>query len=337
MTRSSWMRHAAVAALFAAPLLATGASAFAQPPPPPPAAPPPVGDTQKATQHYMKGSDLFKAKKFSLALEQFKLSYQTVPSPNSHLYIARCLAAMGEAQKAWLEFDKVSEEAAARAATEEKYAPTRDSANVERDELGRKLGLVTVDVVRPERGSMVHVGTWAVPQDRWSRPFPVDPGTHEVRLETPKRPLVKTTITIRGGERRPVQLDVGGGLAAGKSPPSRMRLTPLRIAGYAAAGVGAVGFIMFAAGGATSSATYSDLKLKCGGDTGGCHGVDVSADISKGKTQQAVANAGLIIGIAGAAAGATMIVLSMRHKKDAGRPTADLVVGPSWAGVSGSF
>lgn len=336
MTRATWKRHAAVAALFAAPLLTSGGGALAQPKHPPAVA----GDTAKATHYFIKGSELYKAKKYRPALEQFKRSYDTVASPNSHLYIARCLAALGETQKAWIEFDKVSEEAAARAATEPKYVPTRDSANVERDELASKLGLVTVDVVRPERGTTVHIGAWTVPQDRWSRPYPVDPGTHEVSLDTPGRPSVKSTVTIHSGERRAVQLDVGAGhgaVAGGQPASSKSKMSPLRIAGIAAASVGGVGLIMFAAGGATSMSTYSALKTKCGGDAGGCHGNDVSGDISKGKTQQAVANAGLAIGIIGVAAGATLIVLSTRTKKDAGRPTADLVVGPSWAGVQGSF
>ncbi|MFT3767746.1 MAG: serine/threonine-protein kinase [Minicystis sp.] len=328
MTRASWKRHAAVAAIFAAPLLTAGGSALAQPkpPPPPPGAAPVAGDTQKATALYLKGSELFKAKKFIPALEQFRLSYQTVPSPNSHLYIARCLAALGETREAWLEFDKVAEEAAARAATEAKYAPTRDSANVERDELTPKLGLVTIDVLRPERGSAVYIGTLRVSQDRWSRPYPIEPGTHEVRVETPGRPVVKTTLAIRGGERRAVQLDagVGGGATHGPTPvASGSKMSPLRIGGIVAAGVGVAGFAMFAAGGILSSGTYSDLKTTCGGDTGGCHGLDVSDQISKGKTQQAIANAGLIIGAVGVAAGVTMIVISTRTKKDAGRPSAD--------------
>lgn len=333
MTRASWKRHAAVAAIFAAPLFITG-TARAQHPPAAAAA----GDTQKATALYLKGSDLFKARKFAQAIEQFRASYQTVPSPNSHLYIARCLVQMGELQQAWLEFDKVAEEAAARAATEPKYAPTRDSANQERDELNSKIGLVTVDVVRPAPNSAVHIGGHAVPKGYWGRPYPVEGGPHDVRVDTPGRPSVKMTVSVRGGERRAVQLDAGMGAPAGPTPvASGGKMSPLRIGGFVAAGVGVVGFAMFAGGGATSLGTYSDLKTKCGGDTGGCHGVDVSDEISKGKTQQAVANAGLILGVVGVAAGATLIVLSTRHKKDAGRPSADLVVGPSWAGVQGKF
>lgn len=345
MQRASWKRHA-VAALLAVPVLTSGVAGAQpkppRPPPPPAAAASPGGDTQKATQHFVKGSELFKAKKFSLAIEQFKLSYATVPSPNSHLYIARCLAAMGETRLAWLEFEKVSEEAAARAATEPKYAPTRDSANVERDELGAKLGLLTVDVMRPDPAATLRIGSWDVPRERWGRPYPVEPGTYEARLESPGRPVVRTTVSLAPGSRRAVALDGGvavGPIAQGPVKPasSGSKLSPLRIGGIAAAGVGVVGMVMFAVSGAMSQGTYSDLKTKCGGDTGGCKGLDVSADISKGQTQQAIANAGLIVGIVGVAAGATMIGLSFRGKKEAGRPTADLVVGPSYAGVAGTF
>lgn len=339
MTRLSWKRHVAVAALFAAPLLVTTGSAVAQPKPPPAVV---AGDTQRATALYLKGSELFKAKKFVQALEQFKLSYQTVPSPNSHLYIARCMAALGDARAAWLEFDKVIEEASARALTEPKYAPTRDSAVTERDELAPKLGLITLDVVRPGPGAKLHVDASNVPQDRWRHPYPVDPGVHEVRLETPGRPVVRATVNIGRGERRALPLDGGGAVAVGPTgpAPASSKMSPLRIGGIAAGSVGIAGFIMFGVAGAISSSTYADLKLKCGGDTGGCGGRDVTDEVSKGQTQQTIANAGLIIGAVGVAAGATMIILSLRGKKapsDAGRPHAELVVKPTWAGISGSF
>jgi hypothetical protein len=343
MRRASKQHSAPFRALLAA--LAAGAAitsaglAVAQPRPPRPPPPPPAattpGDTQKATQLYQKGSELFKAKRFIPALEQFRASYATVASPNSHLYIARCLAAMGETQKAWLEFDAVAEEASTRG---DKYLPTRDSANVERDELGAKLGLVTVSTGRAEPNAALRIGGWEVPRDRWGRPFPVDPGTYEVRLEAPGRPANKTTVTVMAGDRRAVTLDTGGAVArSGPAPAPASKINGLRVAGIAASGVGVAGMVMFAVGGAMSKGTYADLKTKCGGDTGGCGGVDVSSDISKGKTQQAIGNAGLIIGAVGVATGVTLIVLSTRKKGDDARPAAQLTVGPSWAGVTGSF
>jgi hypothetical protein len=344
MTRASWKHHAAVAALLAAPVLVTGGQALAQPrPPPPPAAAPSANDVAKATAYFQKGSELLKSKKYIAALEQFKLSYATVPSPNSHLYIARCLAGIGEARAAYLEFDKVYEEASARATSEPKYAPARDSARVERDELAPRLGLLTINVANPEPGSVVYAGVYQVPPDRWGKPYPIEPGTFNARLETPGRPGLKSQITLGPGERREVTLGggVGGPVVGGPvAPPpivAKSKMSPLRIGGIVAAGVGVVGFGMFAGAGIASKATFSDLSLKCG-TTGGCHGMTVTDEVSKGKTQQTIANAGLVIGAVGVAAGVTMIVLSTRKPRDsAPQPTADLVVGPGWLGAQGAF
>jgi hypothetical protein len=363
MRRSAWKRHASIAALCAAPMLmASPGLALAQakggkPPKGPPAPPPaaaaapapaapaaaPAGDPKAvATALFLKGSDLFKAKKFALALEQFKQSYAAVPSPNSHLYIARCLAAMGETRSAYVEYTKVVDEATLRAQTEEKYVPTRDSAKTERDELAPKLGMVTITVNNPDPASTVRLGSVAVPPDQWGKPFPVDPGTVDAVVQTGDKPPVKQTITVGAGERRAVTLDAvaAGPAVVDNTPKPKTRMSPMRLGAFASAGVGVVGLIMFTAGGVTSQATYSSLKSKCGGDTGGCHGLNVSDDVSRGKTQQGVANAGIVLGILGIGAGATLFVLSARAKPAADaapKPSAEVVVGPSWAGVQGAF
>jgi hypothetical protein len=75
--------------------------------------------------------------------------------------------------------------------------------------------------------------------------------------------------------------------------------------------------------------------------------------ISTGKSQQAIANAGLGLGLVGLAAGATLFVLSLRKPPPSDSPnnggdphtpgpagpqtTADVVVGPGWLGARGSF
>src|SRR5436190_27216 len=103
-------------------------------------------DVEKATETFESGTTFFGDKKYALALEQFKQSYTTVPSPNSHLYMARCLAALGEPVAAWREFDATLVEAEARVAKEPKYEPTRDSARTERDDVAKSIGLVVVAV-----------------------------------------------------------------------------------------------------------------------------------------------------------------------------------------------
>jgi hypothetical protein len=341
MTLLTLKRPLALAALIAAPVLAVAAPAAAAPDKPAPAA----ADVQKATSLFVKGTELFKANKFVQALDHFKQSYALVPSPNSHLYIARCLAGLGQARAAWLEFERVAEEATAGGP---KYAQTHDSAIQERDDLGPKVALVTVAIPYADPSVTVRVGPYDLPPDHIGRPYPVEPGTYDVLIQGAGRPPLVQSVTIAVGEKRDVAISsspVGPVAQVPVAPPpeqpsSGKKLTPLRIGAIVAGGVGVVGFVMFAAEGAASKGTYNTLSIECN-DKAGCPGANrASANslISSGKTQQAIANAGLGIGVVGIAAGATLLALSFRKAPaDAGRPTGELVVGPSWVGAKGTF
>jgi hypothetical protein len=349
----SLKRSLAAVAMVAAPVLASTASfsgsALAAPGDKPAAA---AADVQKATAFFVKGTELFKAKKFAPALEQFKQSYALVPSPNSHLYMARCLAGMDQARAAWLEFDRTADEATAGGA---KYAPTHDSAVQERDDLGPKVTLVSVTVPGADGNTSVRVGGYDIPTDHIGRPYPVDAGTFDVIVLGPGRAPNQSSITVRVGEKREVTIALGavGGPAAGANgpggpqPPAEAHgkvFTPMRIGAIAAGGVGVIGLIMFAAEGAASKSTYNTISTDCGGKAG-CPGqsasgrANVNSLISTGKGQQTIANVGLGIGLVGLAAGTTLLVLSLRKGPSdaAPPPTADLVVGPTWAGARGSF
>ncbi len=342
MTQLSWKRHVALAALVVAPVLAGGGAALAMPQAPPPAA----ADVQKATAFFTKGADLFKAKKYAPALEQFKQSYALLASPNTHLYIARCLVALGDKRGAWLEFDRTATEARSAGP---KYERVPDVAIQERDELAPKPAIVTVVVQNSDPAMTVLVGTSSVPPDRWGKPYPVDAGTLDIVVQAPGKPPVKQTITLGPGEQREARLDAsaalppppGSGDQANASAQSGM--SPLRIGAFVAGGVGVIGFIMLAAGGAASKSTFSSLNTLCMGQAGcpgatGATRATADSDISSGKTQQAVANAGLALGVIGVATGVTLFVLSTRKKQgDAAKPAADLVVSPAWVGARGQF
>jgi tetratricopeptide (TPR) repeat protein len=330
-------RSLSLATLIAAPVALTGSDAWADKPAAASA------DAQKATALFQKGNDLFKANKYAPALEQFKQSYALLPSPNSHLYVARCLAQLGKARDAWIEFDRTADEATAGG---EKYAQTHDTAVQERDELAPKVALVSVVVPDAAKGVTVRVGAYDIPPDHVGRPYPVDPGTAEVVVQAPGRAPAHQSVTANLGERREVTLAAGPEQGEPPPPPPETGkgLNGLRVGGIVAGGVGVVGLILFAAEGAASKSTYNQLSQMCNGQAG-CAGQAgagrASADslISSGKTQQAVANAGLAIGVIGIAAGATLIGLSFRKAPSDAAPatTSELVLGPKWAGVKGTF
>lgn len=334
-------------------VLSSSTGAFAQPPPAAAPAEPSEKDIQTATLHFKKGNDFFTMKKYALALDEFKKSYGAVASPNSRLYIARSLVQLGEHIDAYLEFEQVIAEAEARAKTEPKYAPTRDTAVVERDELANKIALVTVKVSNDTPDAKLLVGGKEIPRERWGKPHPVVPGDTEVALETPAKPPVKESLTLKAGDKREVALDAGavappppgggvgdtggsgdvGGGDTGSSGGSGM--SKLRPFAFVAAGLGVAGFATFAVAGIMSNSTYSDLEATCKGP---CP-PDLADDVSKGKTQQTIANIGLIVGAVGVAAAVPLFILSTGKKSDDAPPPAEagFVVGPGYVGIRGRF
>jgi hypothetical protein len=326
----------AVAALVAAPAVTVLHA-------PPAFAAPPAADVQRATQRFIKGTELLKQGRHAQALEEFKQSYALVPSPNSHLYIARCLAQLGQTRAAWLEFDRTAAEATNGGP---KYAQTHDSALQERDDLSSRLALVAIVVQGADPSASVRVGSYDLPPDRIGQPFPIDPGQVDVVMQAPGRPPVVQTITLRAGERRdvivaPPAAPVGPVAAVAEAPAPR-RLNGLRVGAVVAGAVGVAGFIMFAVEGAASKSTFNSLSATCGGRAG-CAGAspaqrnEANSQISSGQTQQTVANVGVVIGAVGIATGVTLLALSFRRSPDARAPSGQLVVGPRWAGLQGSF
>ncbi len=80
-----------------------------------------------------------------------------------------------------------------------------------------------------------------------------------------------------------------------------------------------------------SNSTYSDLQAQCHGPCSS--GAGNQDEINRGKTEQTVADVGLVVGLVGAAAAVTLFVMSLPTKSD----KVSAVVGPTWIGVKGEF
>lgn len=104
----------------------------------------------------------------------------------------------------------------------------------------------------------------------------------------------------------------------------------MRTWAYVAGGVGAGGLVTFAVFGVLARSTYNDLQNQCSG--GPCP-PDKAGEIASGRTAQTVANVGLVLGVLGAGAGATLFVLS--RPKDGQAPAVAIIGAPAWIGVEG--
>jgi hypothetical protein len=343
---TTWRSALIAGAAFVAASTLAPAPSFAQPAPTGAAATPSKDDVAKATAAFQQGTKYFQAKKFSLALEQFKLSYDTVASPNSHLYIARCQNEMGDQKEAFRTYLKVVDEAEKRGATEPKYLPTRDTAKTELDDLRTKIAIVSLTVSSSDPSARVKLGGAIVPKEDWGHDIPVDAGSIDVILEVPGQDPVVKKVTVQKGQREAVTLEVAAPKTQVAPPPppepkKGSKLSPLIPVGIGAAVVGVAGMTMFGVSGSMSKSTFDKLKTECGGERA-CPDHTHDSEIDKGRSQQTIANVGLAIGAVGLAASAGLFIgaaVSGKSKKSDDHATfhVEPQIGPGYAGVAGSF
>ena len=96
--------------------------------------------------------------------------------------------------------------------------------------------------------------------------------------------------------------------------------------------MGVVGLVGFAIFGVMAKSTYDDLGNACGG--GPCP-PSKADEISSGKSNQAIANVGLVLGLVGVGVGGTLFALSLSG--GAHGSSVALAATPGWIGVRGSL
>ena len=302
---------------------------------------------EQAQALFLKGKQKYDARDYKGALENFRASIEIVQSPNTRLYVARALRELGSLVEAYAEFGRAAAEAKEHEHEDGRYGKAAEAANAERADLGKRLGFLRLAVTHTSDATVLSVGGSPILRAGWAEPVPVLPGSVVVELSTPGAPPVSKAMNVSAGQS--VNLPLDGGIAGPgdapppppppvvEGPPSRPPWRPLWIAGY---GVGVVGFVTFAIAGVSSNNTAADLAAKCGAKPCPAGYAD---EISRGKTEQTIANVGLVFGIIGALAGTTFLVLDLTSKPPAPAPgaaptpQASLVFGPSYVGLHGTF
>jgi len=291
---------------------------------------------EQAQAKFLKGRDLFAAKKYAEAVIELRASMEIVQSPNARLYVARALREQGKLLEAYVEFGRTAVEADELAPQDARYAKTAASAKLERKEIAPKLGFVNVTIEHPEASTILIVGGEEVKRAGWSEPVPVAPGTTELEVRTEGKSTLKKSVTLGPGEKTTVTIDAAEAKADAvekpvkeptKEPEAPSSGSGLRVGGFVAGGVGLVGFGLFAGFGLAARSKFNDLETAC---AAGCP--TRTADIDAGKRDQRIANIGLVVGLVGVATSVTLFVLSRR-----GSATTQVGFTPTGVFVGGSF
>ncbi|WP_394838796.1 tetratricopeptide repeat protein [Pendulispora rubella] len=294
---------------------------------------------EQAQSRFLKGRKLYDARDYAGAAEEFRASHDIVASPNSLLFLARSLRQKGDLVAAYVEFDKARVEAKELARDDTRYEKAGEAATIERDALASKLGFVVVDVENPTEQTTLKIGGDTIRRAGWSEPAPVVPGTTSIEVDTPGRAPVTTSVTVSAGQTEHTRLDAQSGAsttteAPAPPPPANSDRSGLRTGAYIAGGVGAAGLITFVVAGLMNNRTYGSLEDACG--KAPCP-ESKNDDISKGKTQQTIANIGLVVGLLGAGAGVTLFVLSQPRKQAPAAARTQVVLGATGISLRGSF
>lgn len=304
---------------------------------------------------YAAAQKLFDKGSYAEALVAFRQAYNASSSPNARLMIGHCLVALGKTAEAYEEMSATMREAAKRAETEAKYAPTRDTAATQVALLEPKVGKVIVDVPDPSATEVLVNGT-RVEASKLGAPLAVEPGSIVVTATSADGRRARGERTVKAGEMERISLkfdDAPGAGAEAAGPAEVQKNTKndpqnpvelkastgggARAAGFVVLGLGAAGMAAFGITGSMAKGRFSTLEDECGGAR--CTDPKYADVIDSGKTLTTLANVSLLVGAAGLVGGALMITLGGPSVSGAPAPKAALSIAPGRAGfvVSGTF
>jgi hypothetical protein len=288
----------------------------------------------EAKKLYDEGSQAFSRGEYDVAVTKLQRSFDLVPSPTAELVLARALREDNKLVPAATHFAACEVAARARVAKgDARFSSTVDDAASEGAALRAKVAAFDVVVIGAAAGDVVEIEGRTVPVEQGQVPTQFhEPGPVTVTYRPAHGAPVPKIATLEAGKTASLSF---GEVEKPPPPPSggggrKKWAVPAAIA---AGGVTAVGAGLFIGFGLKSSSIYGELS-PCAGH---CPRAQYESKAKSGASAQAVANAGLAIGLVGAAATVTFTVLAVADKSGKPAPKAALSISPTGAFVVGDF
>ncbi|MBL8604567.1 MAG: hypothetical protein JNK72_21755 [Myxococcales bacterium] len=159
--------------------------------------------TDLPRQQFASGRALYDAHSFPASLEAFRASQSALPSPNTLLYIARCLRELGRSAEAWEAFQEAARDAQARSGAEPRYARTAEAAQTEGAALTGRVAFVVLDGQGAPPNTATALNGRQVDPARFGALVAVEPGTFTVTASAPGfQPFVASQSVVPGQQAR---------------------------------------------------------------------------------------------------------------------------------------
>ncbi len=290
-----------------------------------------------------EGLALSKQGDYAAALEKFNLADSLVPAPTLGLEAARCLEKLGrlvEASERYLEVTRVVLPKSAPAVHRQAQLEALEA----RERILPRLPMLEILLHGPRgKGIQVLVDGKEIPLAALGTARPIDPGKRTIVV---KREDTTVTKEVEINEKARVALEID----LPPLPPEPDVLSPppgagatQRMWGWVALGVGGGGLVMSAISGAVALSLDGSLVEQCGEDRlcPADKATLVQGDISAHDISRALTTTGLIIGVAGAGAGLTLLFTApsrgARGERSTPKASFHPFVGPTTVGVRGVF
>ncbi len=232
----------------------------------------PAAEAQSvAKTQFVQAKKRYEKEEYQDALTMFRYAWEHSKSPNARLYIGRCLHELGNVKEAYDEFRGALDDAAEKAATDEKYVKTRDAAAAELALMETQIGrvMVVLDDAVPEATVTLNGKPFA--KDMLGTPVTVIPGQQRLVASAEGKDDVVREVQVGGGKLEAVALFFTHTAAcpAGPVQPSQDKtadqgLSTLQIIGAITLGVGVAGLGVGGATGAAARAKFGSLEQTCG-------------------------------------------------------------------------
>jgi hypothetical protein len=343
-------------------------------------------DEQRASARALatEGAAAFNEGRYKDSADLFARAESLMHAPPHLLFLARSYNKNGQVVKARETYMKIVKEQLPPSAPQA-FRDAQSAAQDELRAVEPRIAKLTIQVTGAEdvKDLSVSVDGTAIPSVMIGIAQPVDPGEHKVTAVATGKRAQPQSVTLKEGERSALTLKLESdpnavapavpaaaaapGAAPGAAPPAPGAVpadaagaagTPtsdqgvssgssgMRIASYAALGVGAIGLgvgtvFMLSAKSKfdDSNALYDKCPVVMGKHVCGESQAKIEDLDSEGSSARTLGIVGFAVGGVGLATGITLLVLSSGQSSSASASAAHWVpvVGPNYAGVSGTF